>query len=316
MQDRFSDAELEEIAGVLYSSIEDPEGYNLFQRDRAISYLARHPHVLFSEGYDEARIFSKANVKAHKEVASYLSEIEVDVEIKSEPFKGAITHEAILRNQETGQWEFLYYIWGEGITEGPLSIVLIPPKGSERRIEVDSLLSRLNAESTAPPARMQLVLPTIWVPPSVPREDILVASLTQSLIHAVHRGNMSLQTISWRQLEEIVAELLKTYGLSVELTPQTRDGGRDIIAEGEFFPGVKSTLAVEVTSTERVGIGKVAQALYRNRHYPSVMVATSGAFTAGVIEEAQLPENRFRLVLRDGDALHRWIADAVRQERK
>jgi hypothetical protein len=314
MPDRFSDAEVEEIAGVLYSCVEDPEGYNLHQRDRAISYLARHPHVLFSQGYDEARIFSQANVEARKQVAGYLSEIEVDVEIKSEPFKGSITHEAILRNQQTGQWEFLYYIWGEGITDGPLSVVLIPPKGSERRIEIDSLISQLNADSTARPDRMHLVLPTIWVPPPVPREDILVASFTRNLMYSVHQGRTSLHELSWRQLEEIVAELLKTYGLSVELTPKTRDGGRDIIAVGEFFPGLKSTLVVEVTSTASVGIGKLAQALYRNRYFPTVMLATSGKFSAGVIAEAELPENRFRLVLRDGDALHQWITEAVRLE--
>ena len=36
--------------------------------------------------------------------------------------------------------------------------------------------------------------------------------------------------VDWRRFEELVAELFRGFGYTVELTKQTRDGGKDIIA--------------------------------------------------------------------------------------
>jgi hypothetical protein len=63
------------------------------------------------------------------------------------------------------------------------------------------------------------------------------------------------------------------------------------------------TLAVEVKNKDTVDRPEVQLALTQNRQFPALLFATSGRFTAGVIEEARLPVNRMRLFLKDGVAL-------------
>jgi restriction endonuclease Mrr len=54
--------------------------------------------------------------------------------------------------------------------------------------------------------------------------------VTQKLIEYFSRHPEALKDMNRRKFEELVAELFKGFGYDVELTKQTRDGGRDIIA--------------------------------------------------------------------------------------
>lgn len=286
-----------------------PMSMRLMEREIATGYLARRAHLLFGEGFNEARIFKKSDKAAHDVLASYLERIARGRKVR-EPFQGPslMSHEAILRDEMSGEWFLLYCLWGDDYFEEPvqpLSIGLYGLKGLEaREIEVDGLLRRLEGGEQGGEAA--LVFPQLWVPPRISKDEIAVSSFSLSLMEAIRDGYTSLQDVKWRQLEEIVAELLRSEGLEVELTQMTRDGGRDVIAEGELFPGVYSRMAVEVTK-QNVGREKLASALHWNAAYPLIMVATSGRFTSGVFEEADKPEYQYRLLLRDGDQLHRWI---------
>ncbi len=58
----------------------------------------------------------------------------------------------------------------------------------------------------------------------------LVVSTNDALIEKLKREPSGLYKISPRQFEEVIADLLANMGMEVELTPETHDGGKDILA--------------------------------------------------------------------------------------
>lgn len=62
------------------------------------------------------------------------------------------------------------------------------------------------------------------------KEKIVIVSDIKAIIRDIYMNNDLLYTVHPRKFEEIVAELFSYRGWQVELTGQTRDGGRDIIA--------------------------------------------------------------------------------------
>ena len=68
-------------------------------------------------------------------------------------------------------------------------------------------------------------------------------------------------------------------------------------------------LAIEVKHKGIVHLDEIRSRLYANHQFPALMFATSGRFSAGVIQEKKKPENFLRLLLKDGLALSQWIAD-------
>ena len=121
---------------------------------------------------------------------------------------------------------------------------------------------------------------------------------------ALKKQAIQLESVSWRQLEEIVAEVLRARGMEIHLVRENPQGGRDIVARGELIPGQEPLLlAVEVKHRRIVDRPEVDKALWQNRHFPALMFVTSGRFTSGVFKEKAAPDNKFRLFLKDGDAL-------------
>lgn len=127
------------------------------------------------------------------------------------------------------------------------------------------------------------------------------------ILNAIRNEACALNDIPWRRLEEIVAELLRSRGMKIHVTKRSRDGGRDVIATGELIPGEPTVLAVEVKQKAVVGVQDLRAALWANRHFPALLFATSGRFTAGVLKEKTREDNDLRLMLKDGVALRQWI---------
>jgi hypothetical protein len=71
---------------------------------------------------------------------------------------------------------------------------------------------------------------------------------------------------------------------------------------------------VEVKHKAVVPVGDLREALWANQHYPMLLLATSGRFSAGVIEERNTSNATCRVILKDGVALKQWI-DAYGAER-
>lgn len=67
---------------------------------------------------------------------------------------------------------------------------------------------------------------TIYVPGEIKRD---ISFVRGSLMDLVAERPEILYEITWRQFEEVVCELFERQGYTIQLTKQTRDGGKDLI---------------------------------------------------------------------------------------
>ncbi len=152
--------------------------------------------------------------------------------------------------------------------------------------------------------------PKLWTPSAQENQSIILQNNTKDLLSALKSEKINLESVSWKQLEEIVAEVLRANGLEIHVVRENPQGGRDIIARGDLIFGQEPLLmAVEVKHRSVVDRPEIDKALHQNRYFPALLFITSGRFTAGVLKEKALPENQFRLFLKDGNALGDLIRD-------
>lgn len=156
------------------------------------------------------------------------------------------------------------------------------------------------------------VSPKLWTPDRQDTEKTYLQRTAGDLISELRNSNRDLADIHWREFEEIVAELLRSKGMDIHLVRENPQGGRDIIARAELVPGSELvTIAIEVKHRDVVDRPILEQALHQNRHFPALMLVTSGRFTAGVLKEASRPANRMRVILKNGIAI-RDLVNAYR----
>jgi restriction endonuclease Mrr len=129
-----------------------------------------------------------------------------------------------------------------------------------------------------------------------------------------HLGNHPeiLYKLAPRKFEEIIATILKDMGCEIELTPETRDGGRDILA---VFPSPFGKLMTIVECKRyaphrKIGIEIVERFLWvldRRDNASCGLIATTTYFSS----EAKALENefKFKLKLRDFAQIKEWIAN-------
>lgn len=113
-----------------------------------------------------------------------------------------------------------------------------------------------------------------------------------------------------RQFEELIAEILASFGWQVQLTKATRDGGYDIYAiTKEQQADVQTSWIIECkkySSERRVGIDIVRQ-LYGVKiqlGVANMMLATTSQFTKGVKD---YKSSRYDLELKDYEGILEWI---------
>lgn len=263
-------------------------------------FIGTHPHLLFPAGFDEVRL----------ERISALPGMKIRYRAIDLAYHAGLTWDDgrtwCYRLRDSGAWCYVRGIsWGSdgtGLARSRLTFW-----DGSREIEVDVTKAFEACKRIAGGIiDSRLILPAIWIPPVRIATAPLTASVSK-ILHQIRAERTSLQKLPWRLLEELVGELLRDMGFAVELTPPSRDGGRDIIARGELIPGEPCLLAVEVKRRDVVRLEDVRAALYANRDFPGLLIATSGRFSAGVVREKSKPENVLRLFLKDGVALNQWI---------
>jgi HJR/Mrr/RecB family endonuclease len=120
-----------------------------------------------------------------------------------------------------------------------------------------------------------------------------------------------------REFEQLVAEIYQREGFTVELTPPSRDGGRDVIAVTHSHLGTQRYLAEckRYDSKNHVGV-ELVRSLYgvmEAERATYAVLATTSSFTTGAKEFAQ--EIRWRLGLKDYEELkncfHNSRADRI-----
>ncbi|HKP37982.1 MAG TPA: restriction endonuclease [Pyrinomonadaceae bacterium] len=155
--------------------------------------------------------------------------------------------------------------------------------------------------------REQLISPPPAKILSTVAPKILVA--TDLLIEKLKQQPDDIFRISPRQFEEVIADLLADMGMEVELTPATRDGGKDILAYMKTEIG-KFLCLVEAKQHNRnrpVGVGLV-RALFgklKDHSATSAMLVTTSRFARPAKEFQE--RHKYQLSLKDYGDVASWI---------
>lgn len=130
----------------------------------------------------------------------------------------------------------------------------------------------------------------------------------------LYRAPSQLQFIDRRQFEEVVAELFSGFGYSVELTAQTRDGGRDIVAVGRKDQ-IKTKYLIECKRPDpgnpvRVGVVRQLLGVVEDEKATKGLLVATTYFTRDA--RSLEARNEWRLELKDYNTLLDWIEHYVR----
>ncbi|MBE9502193.1 MAG: restriction endonuclease [Dehalococcoidia bacterium] len=145
---------------------------------------------------------------------------------------------------------------------------------------------------------------------AVPQLILAYQEVNEELIRYLASHPRLLYNLDPRQFEKLVMEIFRDKGFDTELTPRTRDGGKDIHAVCSTSLGC-SLYVIECKryeSSRKVGVEAV-RALYgvveKERVTKGIIVTTS-SFTNDAIDFAT--PLKYRLSLRDYDVLTQWLA--------
>lgn len=148
-----------------------------------------------------------------------------------------------------------------------------------------------------------------------PQEGIIkvvapkILTFTDVLIAKLKKSPADLFKISPRQFEEVIADLLSGMGMEVELTPATRDGGKDILAYLNTPVGKLLTLveAKQHNKNRPVGISLVRSlfgTLMDHQATTGLLVTTSRfAKPAQQFQE----RHKYQLELKDYEDVVSWL---------
>jgi len=140
------------------------------------------------------------------------------------------------------------------------------------------------------------------------QSDILVINTELKRYLATHPEK--LYELDSRKFEVLVADILKDFGFEVEITPATRDGGKDIYAyiRNQVCSMLMFVECKRYAPDHPVGID-IVQRLYgvqTSQHANKSMIVTTSFFTLPATKEARRYESL--MDLRDYDDLKKWLA--------
>lgn len=153
----------------------------------------------------------------------------------------------------------------------------------------------------------------IGTPPPQPLR-IELAEINETLLRKIAASPSLMYDLSPRKFEELVAELLTRQGYTVDLTPPSKDGGKDIYVArrndlGTFLYLVECK---KYSLDNPVGVD-IVRALYgtvQAEHATAGILVTTSRFTKGATDFQKQVE--YQLSLRDYAQLHSWLHDAIR----
>lgn len=116
-----------------------------------------------------------------------------------------------------------------------------------------------------------------------------------------------LKTLNWRVFEEMLADVLVTFGYEIELQKGSKDGGVDIFAlkrDSDF--GTHRYIIQAKRYKNKIGVEPVRQLLFLNDHYKATKscLATTATFTRGAWQLAE--QYKWRLELKDMEGIIEW----------
>lgn len=136
-----------------------------------------------------------------------------------------------------------------------------------------------------------------------------IKKLTIDIIHELKKYPNKIYDIPPRIFEELVAEILASYGWEVHITQQTRDGGYDLFAITKDISGLSNSLIVECkrwSPDNKVGIDIVERLFWVKQKIcaSNALLATTSYFEKGV---KNYKASRYDLELKDYEGILEWI---------
>jgi len=152
---------------------------------------------------------------------------------------------------------------------------------------------------------------TFYVDQQQPKQLIEVVSvITSELIHYLKKHPKAMYQIKPRQFEELIAEILASYGWQIQLTPTIKDGGYDIFAIAKAIkPGLETSWIIECKKyapENKIGVDFV-RALYgikSDLKVANALLATTSHFTKGAKD---FKASRYDIELKDYHNILEWI---------
>jgi HJR/Mrr/RecB family endonuclease len=132
-----------------------------------------------------------------------------------------------------------------------------------------------------------------------------------ALLRQLQRDPQSLEDLTWRQFEMVVAQLLEGDGYSVELMSGTKDGGVDVVAVKDLgVNGYFKALwqAKKHGKANKVGISLVRELADTRQQFGASkgIIVTSSYLTRGALE--RIERDKYLLGKVDRDDLDAWIS--------
>lgn len=137
----------------------------------------------------------------------------------------------------------------------------------------------------------------------------LIVADNEKILRNLKKRPTDLFKLTPRQFEEVIADLLQDMGYEVTLTQQTRDGGKDILAQKKTEIGTILCLvdAKRYKQTFKIGVGMVRTLLGTLADYnaTSAMLATTSTYSkdARAMEE----KHKYKLTLKDYVDIVEWV---------
>jgi RNA polymerase sigma factor for flagellar operon FliA len=145
----------------------------------------------------------------------------------------------------------------------------------------------------------------------LPKQIIKVVDVVNiEFINYLKKHPKALYEIKPRQFEELIAEILTSYGWQIQLTPPIKDGGYDIFAiSKDLLSGVKTSWIIECKkySPENKVSVDIVRALYgikSNLRIANALIATTSYFTKGAND---FKASRYDIELKDYKEILEWI---------
>lgn len=124
----------------------------------------------------------------------------------------------------------------------------------------------------------------------------IIKDLSAKLALEIAKNPKALDDIEWRDLERIIAEIFSGLGFDAELTPSSKDGGKDVIVTSKIEGTTKSYI-IEIKhwrSNQKVGtdyIREFINVVMREKRESGLFLATYG-FAGNAIESLSEIERR------------------------
>lgn len=160
----------------------------------------------------------------------------------------------------------------------------------------------------------------LWIPGKpLTVSSFSLAPTTLDVASRILREGRELTELNWRQLEELIADLLHSEGWSVTLTPPTHDGGVDVFAAREdpvIGPILTIWQAKKYQIHRKVQLSAIRELItVRDEHAASKgFIVTTSAFTSGALEK--VTQDRHRMGAISGPDLEFWVRRIINESHK